>query len=417
MAQGCADYPQNISCTLKDGVPLRNLADDGRDVKASQSITKRGGKSPHYGAIRNLTRYKSPAKTWNATITPGKLSADIPGIAPRAAQGFPHAGFRLHWLEPADATVYIGEAPRHRFYMERDNAAKMRYNWTKNLMPKIVVRREGENLNSRFVALWEPFPGKVWINKVETIGKVPEHDGNAIRISAEDCDAVVLFRASDSSSEISAEDYRSSANVAVSRRIGDTMFLDITGGGTFSTGNITLKASDWPRLRAVRTGTYDSEDYVVVSGDLSLYPAETAQQPHAGKWVIFRQQGQPAWWLPVRRIEKNDGNEARIIFSREIGFEFDGANRLLTEKFFNYKLFFGDAEVILPVNTSVSFDGNQINCHISSDVELTLLPGKDLILPSGVTRRDSANESTLNIPLTATQNGQVSIRLKPSAGN
>jgi hypothetical protein len=61
-------------------------------------------------------------------VTPGKLSADIPGIAPRAAQGLPHAGFRLHWLEPADATVYIGEAPWYRFYMERNNAAEIRRN-------------------------------------------------------------------------------------------------------------------------------------------------------------------------------------------------------------------------------------------------------------------------------------------------
>lgn len=413
LAQGCADYPQNISSSLKKGTGVDNLSDDGKRVDASQPLTGRGGKSPHYGAIRNLTRYDDGGEYWNVTVTPGKLSPDIPGIAPRAAAALPHAGFRLHWTGMRDTQVYIGEAPRHRFYMEKDNAATQRQCWTTNLMPKIVVRREGEVLDSRFVALWEPFPEKPWIERVESFADIPACYGNAIRLSAADCEAAILFRTPDSTAKIRAGKFKSNADIAVWRRVGTSTHLDQAGAGIFQAGDITLNVSAWPCLRALRSGKENNEDYLIVSGDLDAYPADPGQQPHAGRWVIFRQQGQGVWWLPVKRIDKEGSDRARIVFSREIGFGFDGENKLLTGKFFDYKSSFGQAEVILPVNTSVTIAKDHIECHISSSIQLTLPDNLRPEPTEGVTLRKTEPGFTLDIPPHVSVNGKIKIRLVP----
>lgn len=411
MTHGAADYPQKVTATLENGRKLDNLAGDGKAISESKKI--RGGqRSPHYGAFRNLNEYPN-RQAWSVTVSPGLLSADIPGIGQRAASGLPSAGFRLHYLSPLDGNVFIGEAPRQRFLHESAHAEEQRRTWASNVMPKIVARRQGTALNSLFTTVYEPFSAKPWLEKLEMFNDIPAASGVGMLMEGDASSALLLYRAENNPKRVSHGQYSTDADIAVWRRVGETQYLDIAGAGMANSGGLSLHTRSWPVLKAVATGRNDqNEDYLLVEGDLSGYPDIPEHQPHAGKFVCFRQKGHSSWWLPVKFIQKQNNGQAKIIFSREIGFEFDSEDQLLTEKFFSFRHSFGSATVELPVTSFVCKDGDRVECVLSSPAVLRFAESRKVKNIGDLKFSSGDGFVDVTIPLESTRHGHLQLRIE-----
>ncbi|MDP2989514.1 MAG: heparinase II/III family protein, partial [Kiritimatiellota bacterium] len=224
MANGCADYEQTVETTLTDPVKkLPNLAPDGQALLINMTnyphnagvpdelYLPRTKISPYYGAFTDALVYRNE-KPWSLTMKPcPPVPAGTPGAGPRAVvTNEVRPGLRLHWLAPLDGEAIVCKAPRQRYFRETQNEDEAWRAWNRNLMPKVIVRRDAKaetpsargetspargeaQLDSTFVAAWEPFREAPWIEQVSKL-QVEESAGVGVRLAGSGCEAVVLYR-------------------------------------------------------------------------------------------------------------------------------------------------------------------------------------------------------------------------------
>lgn len=367
MANGAAAYAQNLATSL---VPERTLGSLAPDEKLVTDPGKFPLKSPMpggerldhlYGVFRNASVGKND-RPWQATMTAAPpVAPGMPGAFARAMSKEAKPGLRLHWLAPLDGEAIFCEAPRHRYANEQSiwakEAAFTKW-WNENLMKKIIVRREGEKLDSLFFAVWEPFQGgqAPWLQQVENLPVAPANEGAAARLQAGNDTATVLYRKPEATGEVTAGDLRSTARFAVHRRVGDWEFLELVDGVSVAAGPTAIEISPWPELQIVTQGmTGKGETYLDVSGDLSAYPASTDAQPHAGTEIRLQQPGQASWWLPLARVENPGKEGGRLVFQCELGFRYDPASATLQERFYPFRTIGGKASIFLPAHAALKW--------------------------------------------------------------
>jgi hypothetical protein len=344
---------------------LESLARDGKLVTDPHSLPVRlPGREPlnaWYGIFRNAKISKND-RPWLATMTAAPpVAPGTPGAFERAMSKEPKPGLRLHWLAPLDGEAIFCETPRHRYANEKElwrNKEAFTKWWNENLMPKIIVRREGAKLDSLFFAIWEPFQGgqEPWLQEVKTLPLQPANDGAAASLQAGNDSATMLYRKPEATGEATAADLRSTARFAIHRSAGDWEFLELVDGPMVATGQVELEVTPWPELQILSQGvTEKGEAYLDVSGDLSAYPSMTDKQPHAGMDIRLQQVGQASWWLPLARIENPGKEGGRMIFQRELGFRYDPASAILEEQFFPYRTTAGKAAITLPLHAALKW--------------------------------------------------------------
>jgi hypothetical protein len=367
MANGSATYAQELSTSLVPGRTLASLAPDGKVMtdphRFKVHLPAPGGErlDDLYGVFRNAKVGKNDCP-WQATLTAAPpVAPGTPGAFARAMSKEAKPGLRLHWLAPLDGEAIFCEAPRHRYANESSiwgKDADFTKWWNENLMQKIIVRREGNNLDSLFFAIWEPFKGgqQAWLDQVTSLPLTPADSGTAALLRSGNDAATVIYRKPECAKELSTGDLHSSARFVIHRRVGDWEYLELIEGKSVATDYVGIELTPWPELRILGQGqSAQSEYYLEVSGDLSAYPPSATQQPHAGMDIRFQQSGQAAWWLPLVRIENPGKTGARLIFNRELGFQYDSSSGLLEEKFYPYRTTGGKATITLPLHAALKW--------------------------------------------------------------
>ena len=367
MANGSATYDQELATSLEPERTLESLAPDGKLVTDPKKFPLKspmpGGErlDSFYGVFRNA-RVAGSDRPWQATMTAAPpVSPGTPGAFERAMSTEAKPGLRLHWLAPLDGEAIFCEAPRHRYANERSiwkNEAAFNKWWNENLMQKIIVRREGNNLDSLFFAVWEPFQGgqAPWLERVENLAVEPANDGAAALLQAGTDSATVLYRKPESTGAVTSGDLRSTARFAIHRRTADWEFLELVDGSSVASGPVEIELTPWPGLKVVAQGvTENGEPYLDVSGDLSSYPAGAEAQPHAGTEIRLQQPDQASWWLPLARVENPGKEGARLIFQRELGFRYDPATAVLEEQFYPYRTIGGNPTITLPAHAALKW--------------------------------------------------------------
>ncbi|HBE01151.1 MAG TPA: hypothetical protein DC049_01560 [Spirochaetia bacterium] len=415
MANGCADYPQNAVISLnKITGELDNLSEDGKPMeKPFKGYPPKERDCINYGAFRNLKIFNN-TEPWNITLTAGKIDPEEFGIAPQALSLEPKPGLRLHWIAPGSGKVLLGETPRGRFYnelkYEKDGTA-LNY-WAKQRMPKIIVRREGKNLESMFIAVWEPFRKQPWLEKAEKISEIDPADGAGIILKKNDITAHVLYRRPESKKVLKLSNIISDAQFAVVCSSSGNTTLDIYNGTYVETGKIALKILPWEKIPVLAQREENGLPALVIDINcLKGYPAKI--QPHAGSYIRLDQENAPGWMLPLKKIVKNPDNTLSLVFNRQIGFEYNPKLKILKETCFPFNIYNGMASIVFPSSARLKINYQaenviKINIDIDAPCELQISQsGKK----SAVRLTDEKNES---LPVSCLQNNnKLSIILPP----
>ena len=159
MAQGSAMHDQRLELSALTEYFAESYADDGRPFEppAHNEYTKlrveqglppsrlaEGEPDPWYGVFRNVRR--------------GRVEAPMLATFSTAGDALPP--LHLHLLQPRDADVYTCTVPSLRRCWSEATGGEDHRLVEQFRMPKLIVRRDGTDLHSRFVAVWEPTRGE-----------------------------------------------------------------------------------------------------------------------------------------------------------------------------------------------------------------------------------------------------------------
>jgi|GEM_PF-1877765 hypothetical protein len=337
LANGCADYEQDLSTDLQPTEVLDNLALDGLAVTSigrNEPVAQADKPSPFWGTFRNA-RVAHPNRPWQATFAAkDPVPPGTPGAGPRAIETGRKPGLRLHWVAPASATAILARAPRCRYSSELLHKKDASEAFSRNMMHKVIVRRDGRDLDSTFVAVWEPFADRPWLQSVVQLPEIPEKDGIGVRIRRGEDMAVVLYRRPESDSSLRAADLVSDARYTVLRRGATECTLDLIDGMSAAVGPVTVTLRPIPSLPVSGVAQEGGVHTIAVRGDLSVYPADPTAQPQAGGFVCWRQEGHVNRWLPLERIEDSGRGQGRLVLGRAPGFTYDDDKGVLNETHF-----------------------------------------------------------------------------------
>lgn len=370
ISNGCADYQQKISCSLTPAKILDNMSSTGKaiedprpwgsDNKNMYKKDKYGEPSIWYGAYRNAkeTPITGP---WTLMMTADKPAAqDAAWAGNRAKSGEPKAGVRLHWLEPEDGLAYIAEGPRGRYNLEANNHKQASEAWAKNRMPKIIVRREGENLKSMFVALWEPFHSKPFLGDVKSFGKV---DGNSVgwKVGNAKKQFVVLYRSPEKNGVMTADGLTADGRFAIKENCenGDTS-LYLTDGNMIAGSRVEVRLNETKTCFAGIVLQKNDTFTMNVAGRIF---SDNQQRRYSEEFVCFRQTGQSNRWLKVKTIQCHDA-ATTLTLAEDPGFSYDPESSVLKETYFPYRVLHGSAEIVLP---------SYANIHLSEKGDTVLI--------------------------------------------
>ncbi len=381
MANGCADYAQTVKTDLETVKTLDNLADDGKAVtKQLQSTTGgleliSGKKSAHYGAFRNVKVCENKAP-WQVTMEAAPAVPEgTPGAGPRAVSKDEKPGLRINWLYPNDGQVFIAEAPRNRYSKETANEKAAEDAWPTQTMPKIIVRKDGENIESRFVAVWEPFMKTPWLTNVKLLKDIPTENGTGVYMEGKNASATVLYRIPEKNITLETGKISSDAVFTIFKNISETKSISIYHGTKVTVDNLKLEIAPSPQFPVIGQGADNGEPYLTVKGKLDGYPVKPEDQPHGGKFIHFIQTNNCSRWLPLKRVEQNPDGTCKLVFSRDPGFSYDGKNKTLVEKFFPFRILQGDASVELPSTLNMSWApaaAGKLTFNITQNTDITL---------------------------------------------
>lgn len=386
MANGNADYPQQLTSDLKPDETLDNLGLDGEAMKGpgpgggdsdadeKMAEEKVGSPSYFYGAFRNakVTRMDMP---WSATMSPGKQATDADAWAGgRAKSTDPKPSLRLHWLGPVEGKAILAEGPRNRYFNELKNKPAAREAWADLRMPKIIVSREGDNLDSTFVAAWEPFNQQPFLESAAAV-KLSEGEGMGWELGDGKTTYQVLYQPNEDRGTVGTDTLTSDGRFAIRGTTPDGVELNLYGGRVIEDQSLAIRVQAAAQM-PVTALSHEGDTFVMTveapsgdgSGDVRYDAAE-------GEYVRFSQAGHNNRWFRIDRIESSQG-QLRLTLADDPGFTFDADADVLRETYFPHRVTRGKATVALPawVNARISqsTDTTELFIRSSGTTELTL---------------------------------------------
>jgi len=351
MANGCADYEQTLESNLRPKEQFDNLAADGKSIEnplpwgdgAKTQYTRDTPAKPSifYGAFRNarITPIESP---WQATMKAG-LPADSKAAwaGDRAKSAVPKPSLCLHWVKPLDGEAILTEAPRNRYCNELDHIDEAKKVWAKNRMPKIIVRRDGKDLESTFIAVWEPFQGKPFLIDVQSLTDL-SGSGYGVLLKDDAYSKLVLYRPLEARGILRTSGLATDGRFTIRTEHARETSVDLYEGGFVDCGKISANVNTPPSLSVTGVQREGDLHVITVRGSFDGYPAS---QPY-DEYICFSQEGAPNRWLKLARIEKGE-QESRLVLAEEPGFTLDTTNNTLHETYFPHRISHGQASILL----------------------------------------------------------------------
>jgi hypothetical protein len=339
LANGCADYPQDVDTGIEFSKKLDNLAPDGKAVERPDGLSDSyGSRSAFYGAFRNA-RIAPETKPWTMTMkakAPGRF--DYPGAGPRAKSDAPKAALKLHWPCPEGGETILCESPRDRYLDQGKKHIEALAAWSSQRMPKIIVRRKSAGGDDVFAAVWEPFKTAPFIKNVEAV-PLTEPSAKALKTECLDGQsALVVFNPL--RKKLSVDGISFDAVLMVS--------TDSKTGGR----NVKLFGGDPAASFKVKALERDEKGFSLrCEAEKTLSSDETASlnSKYAGALLRLTSTLPDSRLLAVESIEGGDGKNLKIRLEKDPGFKLDVERGLLSETCFPLRtLRCGDFKALLP---------------------------------------------------------------------
>ncbi len=364
MAQGSCMTDQSLEVSVSTQFFADTYADDGKPFTppaAAEYIEQRiaEGKHPHhlepgeadpwYGVFRDVQK-GTVTGPFVATFT-----TDDGSIRP----------LRVHFLQPREADLYTCTVPSLRRCWNPAINGEDHSLVEKFRMPKLVLRRDGENLHSRFVAVWEPQREEERV--VEDITDLAADSDNlvALRIrgtsGAEFDDVTVLYTLDPTTEESLAEDIQLRGRYAAITETPAGTNIALYDCTYFRLGDLTVTIQSRPALpleAVVELG--ENEFGLRLEG---IWPDLTHQQPDSVEFVVV-QIGDSQRVCPITRAE-TVGASTLLYCARPPGFTYDAEAAAEAKDLFSpYLTLSGQATVALPsrvwLRKAATDDGRQV---------------------------------------------------------
>ncbi|MCM8530080.1 MAG: hypothetical protein NE330_02875, partial [Lentisphaeraceae bacterium] len=328
-----------------------------------------GVESKFYGAFRNA-KVSSVKDTWTATMKPTPaVAGNTKSAGPRAKSKEAKPSMKLHWLNPQDGKAILAEAPRNRYSKELHNKSEARKAWSKDLMPKIIVNRKGENLKSTFVALWEPYSKTPFLNKVEKL-VTKNNKGFAWKVSDENINKTILYRAPELNSDVVAADVTTDANFTVVSSEENAQSIDFSGGENFTNDTFDIRVTHDKPMEVLQVTRNKGDFSLLIKGTVSQ-----VGKVYKDQYVCFSLDSYLNRWFKIKSISKL-GSNSKIILSQDPGFTYDAETKTLEQAFFPHRLLSGKASVTLPswfnIKKSESSDAISLKVRASGSLSVKL---------------------------------------------
>jgi len=326
LAHGSCDRNQTLTLDHDVAPHAESLAADGKVhipmATAEQQIRKlytefdvHGKVSQYWGNIRNVLAVRGQGP-WKATF---------------AGLGKGDAKLRLHLLAPTDCELFVGEAPSIRRTREHTPDVE------KYMMPVMTARRAGEKLVSRYVAVWEPFRTKPWLDYAMITAETAE--GVVVTAGNSEVSCTVVWQADENATiaapglsfvgrygcSVKRGRYRT-VNLCEARR------LDIAGR------EFTGRASEHTPLLSARATLHG--EHMVIRGRLNMLPT-------AGQWGILKHPDGSTRAIRLG-VCHEDGPVTRIYCPDGLGLASEEAGAVWRETCFPHRVFKGDMTLQLP---------------------------------------------------------------------
>ncbi len=352
MAQGSCSTDQTLNVSVPTQFFAESYADDEKPFTPpahsewEKELHAQGQRpmdvNPWYGVFRDVYQGK----------VEGPFTAVFEAIDREMSD------VRLHMLEPAVGDLYTCTVPTLRRCWQKalgDEDHSLAENFR---MPKLVLRREGENLRSRFVALWEPMRGTDVVAEVTHL--TPDHPGVvALEIrtaTAEGEQTVQVFYSSDPSRRYAIGTVEVQGRYATVISDGASRRVTLYDCTYFRSDDLEVEVSDRPAL-AVQDVAEEGEDRfaLVLDGTWADVPDSLVfTEPEL---VILSQDGGHHRVFPVVAVERV-GDQTLLRCTRHPGFEYDRQSGVLKELFTPFQTLEGKADVTLPSRVWLRSDGD-----------------------------------------------------------
>ena len=355
MAHGSCSTHQTLNVSVPVAYHSESYADDGKpfvspnhsdwEMELHQQGLRPMEVNPWYGVFRDVHKGK-PEGTFTGVFE--AADGDMPDV-------------RVHLLEHGGGDLYTCTVPTIRQCWspalgDEDHSLVERHR-----MPKLVVRRDGEDLRSRFVALWEPIRGSDVVAGTEDLAPGhPEVVVREIRTTPESGgERIRVFYSSDSSrrqevGEGMAFQGRYAVTVAGAEGRQATLYdcstfqdegLEVTVAPRASLPVLGVQETDEAGHAVVLDGTWPD----IVEGQPLVFP-----EP---EMVILAQDGARQRAFPVDSVMTSGGRTV-LSCSRHPGFEYDPESGVLKDVFTPFQSSTGEAEISLPSRVYLKTDGD-----------------------------------------------------------
>lgn len=289
-----------------------------------------GEPDPWYGVIRD--------------VYAGQIAGPFQAVL--SAQEANYADIRLHILEPTEGRVFTATAPSCRRGAADDITLV-----EKNRMPKLIIRRDGQDLRSRFVVLWEPQRDKPIVESVSTLAS-SDAGLSAIRIVTTD-DArrtITVFHSRNLTERHTINGYQFTGRTAVLTEDADSKTLWLYEATRFESPNVQLTVHPRRPLSLAELVQEEGNHQLVLAGtwndaadDKATWLPSTSQP----QWAILTLDGDHHRLMPINAIKERNGRTI-LRGPHNFGFKYDPKTKELAESCASYRKLQGRAEVTLP---------------------------------------------------------------------
>ncbi len=320
-----------------DGVPFTPPAHREWEKQLHAQGLKPRDVNPWYGVFRNVHKGRVEGPF---TATFRAENPDMPDV-------------RLHMLLPTDGDLYTCTVPTLRQCWSNALQIEDHSLVEKFRMPKLVIRREGESLRSRFVGLWEPARGSMVVKEVKNLA--PGHSELvAVEIRTTGGHTVQLFYSSDPSKrhEISnGMEFQGRYASVISQN--ESKQITLYDCASFHNGDLELALSPRPPLPVEEVREQEGDNaLLVLNGVWTDIPEDRPLQFEEPELVILTQNGGHQRAFPIQAVER-EGSKTLLRCSRHPGFDYDRESGVLREITTPFQVVEGRAEVTLPNRTWV----------------------------------------------------------------
>ena len=340
MAQGNCINGQTLEVSVPMAYHAESYADDGKPFAPpahrewEKELQARGLKprdvSPWYGVFRDVHR--------------GRLQAPASAVFRSADRNLPD--LRLHLMEPTDADIYTCTVPS----LKQGRDARVSDAWDHSIVerhrvPKLVVRRDGTNLRSRFVALWEPTNGTKVVDRVEDLAP-GDHELVALDIHTAGGDEVIrtLYSSRPDRRHRLDDGTEFQGRYSVVRSTDEAKHLTLYDTTRYHGGDLALDVVDRPPLPLIDVVERVGSFVLSLDGVWKGIPAGSPLAFQEPEYVLLTDGAGHQRAFPVDSVESDD---ARTLLrcSRHPGFVYDKGSEVLKELFYPFQTVEGKAKV------------------------------------------------------------------------